>query len=442
MVEALNDGVFLTDARMRLVLVNPRAAEMVREPIGKLVGRSAFEFLLPGDAAMIRRRIQRRRAGLADRYELTIRRQDGGTMPVSMSASPHFDAQGRFAGSIAVFTDLTKIKAAEAERRRHETLIRAIIETSPDGIVAFDPDGRLLFHNRRYPEMWGLDAGVLQQGSGEAILQALAGRLADPAAFLARGRLILAREVEVGYDELGLADGRSFERYTAPIRNGAYLGVVAFLRDVTDKRRAKEERERAVRRWQESLEATIAAIAGIVEMRDPYTSGHQKRVADFAAAIARELKLPEEQVQGIRLAGTIHDIGKITVPTELLTRPGKLTDLELQMIQTHAQAGYEVVRGIDFPWPIAEAVRQHHERMDGSGYPQGLKGGQILLEARILAVADVTEAMASHRPYRPALGLKEACAEIESGRGRLYDPAVVDASLRLLREGGFVLKGA
>jgi len=185
---------------------------------------------------------------------------------------------------------------------------------------------------------------------------------------------------------------------------------------------------------QDSLEDTMRAIAGIVEMRDPYTAGHQIRVADLAAAIARQMRLPEEQAHVIHLAGTVHDLGKINIPAEILSKPGKISDIEFSLIKIHPQAGYDILKGIDFPWPIAQMVLQHHERMDGSGYPQGIKGEDILLEARILAVADVVEAISAHRPYRAGLGIDVALEEIAKNRGKFYDPQAVDACLALFRE--------
>jgi response regulator RpfG family c-di-GMP phosphodiesterase/HAMP domain-containing protein len=190
-----------------------------------------------------------------------------------------------------------------------------------------------------------------------------------------------------------------------------------------------------------SLEESIQAIANTLDMRDPYTAGHQRRVAQLAVAIANDLGLPKDEIHGIQLAAGIHDLGKIRIPAELLSRPGKLTDIEFALIKTHAQAGYDILKGIEFPWPIANIVLQHHERLDGSGYPQGLKEDQILLGSRILAVADVLETMASHRPYRPALGIDLALREIERGRGTAFDPAVVDACLKLFREGRFAFQG-
>ena len=190
----------------------------------------------------------------------------------------------------------------------------------------------------------------------------------------------------------------------------------------------------------DSLEGTVRAIAGIVEMRDPYTAGHQIRVADLAAAIAGQMGLPEEQVHAIHLAGTVHDLGKIQIPAEILSKPGKINDLEYSLIKIHPQAGYDILKGINFPWPIADMVLQHHERMDGSGYPQGLKGDAILLEARILCVADVVEAISAHRPYRAGLGIETALDEISKNRGKFYDPQVADACLTLFRKEGYTFK--
>ncbi|MCX5826169.1 MAG: HD domain-containing protein [Deltaproteobacteria bacterium] len=183
-----------------------------------------------------------------------------------------------------------------------------------------------------------------------------------------------------------------------------------------------------------TLGGTIQVISRTVEMRDPYTAGHQRRAADLARAIATEMGISADRTDFVRIAGTIHDIGKISVPAEILSKPTKLTDIEFRLIKAHAQAGYDILKNIEFPWPVADVILQHHERMDGSGYPQGIKGDDILLESRILAVADVVESMASHRPYRPALGIDAALEEITKNRGTLYDPRVVDICLRLFNE--------
>ena len=216
---------------------------------------------------------------------------------------------------------------------------------------------------------------------------------------------------------------------------------ITTLRTRAERDRMAEAHQHHEEILRKSLEDSIQAISDTVEMRDPYTAGHQRRVAQLAVAIAGELGLPKDDIHGIRLAADIHDLGKIRVPAEILSKPGKLTDIEYQLIKAHAQAGYDILKGIEFPWPLADIVLQHHERLDGSGYPQGLKGERILLGARIIAVADVVEAMASHRPYRPALGPDLALAEIERGRGTAYDPAVASACLKLFHEGRFAFQG-
>lgn len=193
------------------------------------------------------------------------------------------------------------------------------------------------------------------------------------------------------------------------------------------------------RRVKDSLLETITAFAVLVEMRDPYTAGHQRRVAHLASAIATEMRMTDHGVDGVRLAGVVHDIGKIQIPTEILSKPGRLTPVEFELIKQHAVGWYEILKAINFPWPIAQIVRQHHERLDGSGYPQALTSDQILLEAKILAVADVVESIISHRPYRPGLGLAAALDEINTHKGRLFDPPVVEACFRLFKELGYVL---
>ncbi|MFH0786393.1 MAG: HD domain-containing phosphohydrolase [Pseudomonadota bacterium] len=215
--------------------------------------------------------------------------------------------------------------------------------------------------------------------------------------------------------------------------------VIAINRDITELREAQEKLEQTLGNLRRALGGTIEALATTSETRDPYTAGHQRRVADLARTIAQEMGLPEDQVNGLRMAGAIHDLGKISVPAEILIKPTKLSDLEFGLIKIHPQIGYDVLKDIEFPWPIARMVLEHHERMNGSGYPNSLTGDQLLLETKILIVADVVEAIASYRPYRPALGIEVALEEIEKNKGMLYAPAVVEACLRLFGEKGYHL---
>jgi len=216
--------------------------------------------------------------------------------------------------------------------------------------------------------------------------------------------------------------------------------TAALTAEVEERKKAQAELQQSLGRLQKTMEGTIYTISFMSEIRDPYTAGHERRVCQLACAIARELGLPKEQIEGIRVASLLHDIGKISVPIEILARPGQLRDFEINIIRIHAHEGFDILKKIEFPWPVAQTVLQHHERMDGSGYPKGLSGSEIILEARILAVADVVEAMSSHRPYRPGLGIEKALEEIRRNRGVQYDAQVVDACLLLLGEKGFVFE--
>src|SRR5450830_1741386 len=247
-------------------------------------------------------------------------------------------------------------------------------------------------------------------------------------------------EKEKRATELGIANKELAFQNEEKEKRAAELGIankeLAFQNEEKEKRAA--ELVIANKALQDNLEDTVRAMATIVEMRDPYTAGHQVRVAELAVAIARQMELPDEQVHAIYLAGVLHDLGKIQIPAEILSKPGKISDIEFSLIKTHPQAGYDILKDIHFPWPLAQIILQHHERLDGSGYPQRLKGEAILLEARILSVADIVEAMSSHRPYRLGLGIDAALDEITRCRGAQLDPVVVDACLRVIKENGFV----
>lgn len=218
-------------------------------------------------------------------------------------------------------------------------------------------------------------------------------------------------------------------------QDGKPLAAVRIYSDITEQKRAENELKKSLLQLRQNLAGTIQAMAMTVETRDPYTAGHQRRTSDIARTIAHEMGLPAEQVDGIRMAGVIHDLGKISVPAEILSKPGKIGVSEFSLIKDHPLTGYSILKGIDFHWPVAEIVRQHHERMDGTGYPYGLAGDDIMLEARVIGVADVIEAMSSHRPYRPSLGEQKAFEEIMEHRGVLYDPDVVDTSIKLYNRG-------
>ena len=217
-------------------------------------------------------------------------------------------------------------------------------------------------------------------------------------------------------------------------------GILTITRDITERKKADAKLKLTLDSLRRAVGTTIQVLVSAVESRDTYTSGHQSRSADLACVIATEIGLDQDKIEGIHMAGIIHDIGKLSIPAEILSKPTKLTDLQFSLIKQHSRSGYEMLKNVESPWPLAEIVYQHHERLDGSGYPRNLKGDEILIEARIMAVADVVEAMASHRPYRPTLGIEAALEEIEKNKGILYDKTVADACLKLFREKGYQLK--
>jgi PAS domain S-box-containing protein/putative nucleotidyltransferase with HDIG domain len=242
------------------------------------------------------------------------------------------------------------------------------------------------------------------------------------------------------YEVIGKKGSHSIlEISTSPSRNtsGVIIGFQGIVRDVTKHRRAEEDLKKSFRMLHKTLEDTIDALGFALKTKDPFTAGHQRRVADLSCKIAGKMNYDKECIRGIRLAGLVHDIGKIYVPTEILSKPGKLTDVEFDIIKNHSQAGYDIIKSIEFPWPIATIVLQHHERLDGSGYPLSLTKDEILSEAKIMAVADVVESISSHRPYRPALGIDVALDEISSQKGILYDHEVAEACIELFEEGSF-----
>ncbi|MBF0555302.1 MAG: HD-GYP domain-containing protein [Nitrospirae bacterium] len=217
------------------------------------------------------------------------------------------------------------------------------------------------------------------------------------------------------------------------VQTGTFF--TAILRDITNYVIERQQREQAIEKLRKLTGSVVIAISSILEARDPYTAGHQRRVADLSRAIADEMGFPKDMTEGIRMAASIHDVGKIYVPSEILSKPGKLLDVEFNLLKHHSQIGHDILKDVDFPWPVVKVILQHHERMDGSGYPSGLKGDEILIEARIICVADVVEAMSNHRPYRPALGIDKALGEISANSAVLYDKDVVEACLAVFNKG-------
>ena len=333
---------------------------------------------------------------------------------------------------------MAQLEAAETERKRTEEALRQsearfreLADSLPETTYETDDRGNITFANRAAFQNFGYTREDFEKGLN--VSQMVIPEDWDRAR--ASIRRILAGEY-VGSAEYTAQkkDGTRFPviiHSTAIIREGKAVGLRGVITDITEQKRAQEQLRQTLEKVQAVLRATVSALAATTGVRDPFTSSHQRRVAQLSCAIGNEMVLPPTQVEGIRVGATIHDVGKIAVPAEILTRPGKLTDTEMTLVKFHSQVGYDILKTIPFEWPVADMALQHHERMDGSGYPSGLLGRDILLEARIMGVADVVQAMCSHRPYRPALGMEAALEEVSRGRGVLYDVDVVAACERV-----------
>jgi putative nucleotidyltransferase with HDIG domain/PAS domain S-box-containing protein len=374
--------------------------------------------------------------------EHRIIRRTGEVRHIMVRAQASRDATGRVTRYYGANQDITERKEAEEALSQKAAFLEALVNTSFDGILVVDGGGKKIFQNQKTAKLWGIPQHVLDRGN-LAQVQHATNAAKDPEQFAERVMYIYADPNEPSLDEVELTNGTTLERYSSPVlgQDGEYYGRIWGFHDITERKQAQEKLESTLGNLRKAIGGTIQAIVQVVEMRDPYTAGHQRRVADLARSVATEMGLPPDVIEGIRIAAAIHDIGKVAVPAEILSKPGKLTQNELELIKDHSLTGFDILKHVEFPWPIAEIIYQHHERLDGSGYPRGLKGDDVLLEARIIALADVVEAMASHRPFRPARGIDAAMDEIEEHRGTLYDPEVVDTCVKLFREKRYSLNG-
>lgn len=374
-------------------------------------------------------------------YENEILTRTGERRLVRWNNTTLRSASGAVVGTASIGEDITERRRAESALKESEGRFRAMIEQSISGTCIIDDKRYFAYVNPRLAAILGYESAA--PIIGQPILNFVASK--DHATVAENVRQRLAGEPQsVCYHFEAIRKDGSMVTLGVHGSTGYYGGervVIATVQDVTELRRAEEEVERTVTKLRRAVQSTIEVVSTMGELRDAYTHGHAHRVGEVATAIAIELGLDCNRVEGVRVAGYLHDVGKIAVPAEILAKPKRLSPIEFELVKEHAQQSYEILKGMESPWPIAEAAWQHHERCDGSGYPRGLKGDEILLEARILAVADTVEAIASPRPYRASLGIDVALAEVENNRGKLYDGEVVDACLRLFREKGYRLPG-
>jgi PAS domain S-box-containing protein/putative nucleotidyltransferase with HDIG domain len=346
------------------------------------------------------------------------------------------DNKGRAIRMVGTHSDITVRKESEAKLIESEERYRIAIECSNDGIV-IGKEGLHVYVNQRFLEMFGFEKPDDVLGKPASVIAHPEDREMLMEMNIKRHK---GENVSHKYEFRGLhKDGRTVfieVSATAFFYRGEQHSL-AVLRDITSRKIAEEELAETTEKLRKSLAGTLQAMAHTVEIRDPYTAGHEKRVSALARSIAQEMGLSKAVIDTIRMAASVHDVGKMSVPAEILSKPSRLLEIEMNLIKIHSQAGYDILKDSELPYPVAEIVLQHHERLDGSGYPQGLKGDEILFEAQIISIADVVEAMASHRPYRPALGINMALEEIEKDKGILYNVGAVRACLHLFREKGF-----
>ena len=434
-------GIATTAPDGRYLQVNQKFCDVVGFSREELLGRRFQDITHPDDRDANLAELRRLLAGEIENIATEKRylRRDDSAVWVNVSVALVRRRDGSPAHLISMIENIQARKDAEAAVQESEARFRAMIEQSVTGTCIIDTGGRIVYANPRLVQILGYPSGDALVGRPMLDLIApehhalVQNNLRERAAGIAQS----AR-----YHFDGIRRDGSRVTLGAHATLGAYDGrpvLITTVQDVTELLRAQQEIERTVAKLQRAVQSTIEVVSTIGELRDPYTHGHERRVGEIATAMASEMGLSADQVEGIRVAGYLHDVGKIGVPAEILAKPSRLSKAEFDLVKQHAQQSYDILKGVDFPWPVAEAALSHHERLDGSGYPRGLKNGEIILEARILAVADTVEAMASHRPYRPGLGIDKALEEIARGRATVYDPDVADACLRLFRDKGYSL---
>jgi PAS domain S-box-containing protein len=332
-----------------------------------------------------------------------------------------------------------QVSERTAQLRSSQKKYGDLFEHAHDMIQSVDAEGRFQFINRSWMEALGYHEAELEEMTVFDIIH-------EDSLDHCRTAFTNLMDTDEAVDletVFVTKDGKEIlvEGNVVPmVEDGKFVATHGFFRDITSRRATENELARTLAVLRKSFMNVINVITSTVETRDPYTAGHQARVADLARTIATKMGLEKSAVEGIRIAGVVHDLGKISIPSEILTKPRRLSELEFSLIKEHSRIGYDLLKPVEFPWPVADMVHQHHERMDGSGYPEGLTGDEILVESRILCVADVVEAMASHRPYRPALGVEAALEEIKGRRGSWFDEQVVDACVAAFTEDGYQFK--
>jgi len=440
--------VFENTGTATMIVKEGRTISIINTQCEKLSGYSKKEienkmkwtdFVIPEDLKRMKKyHIARRKAGEKPptEYEFRMTDKKGNVKNIFLKIGMIPDTEK----SIASFIDITERKQAEENVKNAKDELQMILDSVPAIIFYKDTESRIIRANKTLANSLKMPVkDIVGKTTEELFPKGQAEKMRkDDREVIISGKP--KRDIIQPYDTPEGTRWVITDKMPYKDKEGKITGIISLSKDITVQRKSEQELKQTYQSLKKTMDATIDTMSNIIEAKDPYTAGHQRRVCQLAIRIAQELNLPKDKIEGIRIASLIHDVGKISLPTEILSKPTTLTDIEFSLIKNHSQTGYDILKSIDFSLPIASIVLQHHERINGTGYPNNLKGDKILLEARILGVVDVVEAMSSHRPYRPALGIDKALEEISQNKCTLYDPVIVDTCLRIFKENEFKFK--
>jgi len=426
------DAYYINDLKGNFIDGNKAAERLTGYKRKELIGKSFLKLKLlsladiPKAVKLLAKNLRGQPTGPD---EFVVNRKDNTKVAVEISTYP-VKIKGK-TYVLGIARDITERKQAEKTLRESEQRFRDVTENTLEWVWEVDVSGKYVYSSPVCEKILGYKPEeLLEKHFYDLFVPEEQEQLKETAFKAFANKQPFHEFINLNIHKDGKLVCMSTSGVPILDKKGNLLGYRGVDMDIT-------ERKQAEGKLKKTRDAALDTMSRIIEAKDPYTSGHQHRVCQLAIRIAQELTLPEDKVEGIRIASLIHDIGKIGIPTEILSKPTKLSDIEFSLIKNHSQIGYDILKSNDFSYPVAQIILQHHERLNGSGYPNNLKGDEIILEARILGVADVVEAMSSHRPYRPALGIDKALEEISQNKGILYDPQVVEMCLKLFKEKKF-----